>query len=405
MSMAPGPDPKSHLGRYRLLAPTAAVKVSPLCLGTLNFGESWKGLTGECDKENSFKILDTYYEKGGNFIDTANNYHDGESETWLGEWLETRGNRDEIVLATKYTSGYRKHNPSEIQANYIGSNAKGLRVSVENSLRNLRTSYIDLLYVHWWDWSTSIEEVMTSLNQLVTSGKVIYLGISDTPAWIVSRANQCKKDPKLQPDSNYIHASSNPDIDARDHGLRPFSVYQGRWNAASRDFERDIIPMCRAEGMGICPWAALGAGQFKTTIERTLLAAGPNPGRQTQPSSTDIAISKVLENVALRHDTAITSVALAYLMHKFPYVYPVVGGRKVEHLLGNIEALTLVLGEEDMREIEGAVEFDVGFPMNFLFRGVDKEAWAGNQEIMKVAARFDYPGIERPIVPKGLLDM
>lgn len=143
---------------------------------------------------------------------SANNYQDEDSEKWVGEWMEARGVRDEIVLATKYTSPYRKYvGGNEIQANYVGHNTKSLKVSVEASLRKLRTDYIDLvrsrrfflfsmkkyahnifkLYVHWWDWSTSIEEVMHSLNQLVTAGKVLYLGISDTPAWIVSKANQC----------------------------------------------------------------------------------------------------------------------------------------------------------------------------------------------------------------------
>ncbi|KAJ5127325.1 hypothetical protein N7448_008104 [Penicillium atrosanguineum] len=370
--------PKSHLGRYRLLAPTAGVKVSPLCLGAMNFGEGWKERLGECDKAQSFKILDTYYENGGNFIDTANAYQNGDSETWLGEWMEARGVRDEIVLATKYTSPYRLFDKSQIQANYVGNNAKSMKVSLEASLKKLKTDYIDLLYVHWWDFSTSIEEVMTSLNQLVTAGKVLYLGVSDTPAWIVSRANQY----------------------ARDHGLRPFSVYQGQWNAAKRDFEREIIPMAAAEGMGLVPWGAIGGGSFKTAAQREEITKSGNPGRQVEPRDVDIAVSKVLESVAARHNTVITSVALAYLMHKAPYVTPIVGGRKPEHLLGNIEALGLRLSENDIEEIEGAYDFDLGFPMTFLFRGEKTEAHPGNSVFMNYAARFDYPDLVRPIVPE-----
>ncbi|KAJ6139837.1 hypothetical protein N7471_006323 [Penicillium samsonianum] len=373
--------PKSYLGRYRLLAPTAGVKVSPLCLGAMNFGDGWKERLGECNKETSFQILDTYYENGGNFIDTANNYQFEESEKWLGEWMEVRGVRDQIVLATKYTSPYRMHNKSEIQANFVGNNAKSLKLSVDASLKKLRTDYIDLLYVHWWDFSTSIEEVMTSLNQLVLSGKVLYLGISDTPAWIVTKANQY----------------------ARDHGLRPFSVYQGKWNAATRDFERDIIPMAASEGMGLAPWASLGGGAFKTTAQREELERAGNPGRQVPATERDIAVSKVLEAVAERHGTALTSVALAYVMRKAPYVVPIVGGRKVEHLLGNIEGLGVDLSDEDLREIEGAYEFDVGFPMNFLFRGDDvPEAHPGNSSFLNVAAKFDYPDLVRGPRPKKL---
>ncbi|KAJ5496586.1 hypothetical protein N7463_008573 [Penicillium fimorum] len=379
--LARAATPKSHLGRYRLLAPTAGVKVSPLCLGSMNFGDGWKQGLGECNKETSFQILDTYYENGGNFIDTANNYQAEESETWIGEWMEVRGVRDEIVLATKYTSPYRSHNKSKIQANFVGNNAKSLKLSVEASLKKLRTDYIDLLYVHWWDFSTSIEEVMTSLNQLVLAGKVLYLGISDTPAWIVTKANQY----------------------ARDHGLRPFSVYQGKWNAATRDFERDIIPMAASEGMGLAPWASLGGGLFKTTAQREEIAGGNNPGRQIPASERDIAVSKVLEDIAARHETALTSVALAYVMRKAPYVVPIVGGRKVEHLLGNIEGLKVDLSDGDLKEIEGAYEFDIGFPMNFLSRGDDaREAHPENSSFMNATAKFDYPVVVRGVRPKKL---
>ncbi|KAJ5272385.1 hypothetical protein N7478_007510 [Penicillium angulare] len=365
--------PKSHLGRYRLLAPTAAVKVSPLCLGAMNFGDAWKERMGECDKETSFNIMDTFYDNGGNFIDTSNNYQDEESEAWVGEWMEKRGVRDEIILATKYTSPYVLHDKSKIQANYIGNNAKSLKTSVEASLRKLRTDYIDLLYVHWWDWSTSVEEVMTSLNHLVTSGKVLYLGISDTPAWVVSKANQY----------------------ARDNGLRPFSVYQGQWNAARRDFERDIIPMCAAEGMGLCPWGSLGSGAFKTVAQREELDKNGNPGRQVATREIDIEVSKVLEKIATRHNSTITSVALAYVMHKFPYVSPIVGGRKVEHLHGNIKALELQLEQQDIDHIEGAYEFDIGFPMAFLLSD-STEAHPQNSRFLKSAARMDYPDLVRP---------
>jgi aryl-alcohol dehydrogenase-like predicted oxidoreductase len=139
--------------------------------------------------------------------------------------LTIAGNREEIVLATKYTSG---HGKPKIAVNNTGNSAKSLRVSVDASLRRLQTSYIDILYVHWWDYSTSIPEVCQSLNQLVLEGKVLYLAVSDTPAWVVSKFNQY----------------------ARDHGMRQFVLYQGRWSAAERDFEREIIPMCMDEGMG-----------------------------------------------------------------------------------------------------------------------------------------------------------
>lgn len=189
----------------------------------MNFGDAHKARMGECNKETSFEILDTFNSLGGNFIDTANGYQDGESEKWLGEWLTSRKCRDEMVLATKFSSPYQKHYPNKIQSNFGGNGTKSLRMSVDKSLERLQTSYIDLLYLHWWDYATTIPELMHALNDLAVSGKVIYLGISDTPAWVVSKANQY----------------------ARDHGLRQFVVYQGLWNASIRDFERDIIPMCK----------------------------------------------------------------------------------------------------------------------------------------------------------------
>jgi aryl-alcohol dehydrogenase-like predicted oxidoreductase len=149
---------------------------------------------------------------------------------------------------------------------------------------------------------------------------------------------------------------------ARNHGMRPFSVYQGRWSAANRDFEREIIPMCRSEGMGIAPWGSLGGGMFKTDEQRQV--AG---GRAIEASETDIKVSKALEAVAKRKNSIITSVAQAYVLSKAPYVFPIIGGRTVDHLKGNIEALSLSLSPEDIKEIEAAVPFELGFPHSMLW--------------------------------------
>ncbi|KXJ85814.1 aldo/keto reductase [Microdochium bolleyi] len=340
------PEPKGPLGRYRLLSPTASVRVSPLCLGAMNIGDAWKSYMGEIGQKGAEEMLDYFYDQGGNFIDTANNYQDEESEKWIGEWMVKRKNRDQIVLATKYTTNYHAgRGKDEIIVNYNGNGAKSLHMSVRDSLKKLQTDYIDLLWMHWYDYSTDIPEMMQSLNHLVASGKVLYLGVSDTPAWVVSKANEY----------------------ARAHGLRPFSVYQGRWSAASRDFERDIIPMCRAEGMGICPWGALGGGKFKS--DEQWKAAEKDGGRGVQATEADKKISKVLEDIAKRKGSLITSIAQAYVIHKTPYVVPIVGGRKIEHLKGNIEALNLTLSPDEIKEIEAAVPFDMGFPHNFLWAG------------------------------------
>jgi aryl-alcohol dehydrogenase-like predicted oxidoreductase len=141
------PPPRSLLDRHRQLAPTASVRVSPLCLGGMGFGEAWKARMGECSKETVFEILDYFVSQGGNFIDTANGYQNEESETWIGEWLAARKNRDEIVLATKYSSSYKGYYREKTQSNYGGNGAKSLRISLEESLRKLQTTYIDLFYL------------------------------------------------------------------------------------------------------------------------------------------------------------------------------------------------------------------------------------------------------------------
>ncbi|KAL4957065.1 NADP-dependent oxidoreductase domain-containing protein [Aspergillus filifer] len=367
---APAPKPPTLLGYHRVLAPSAGVKVSPLCLGAMNFGDSWKEFMGECNKEQSFALLDAFFESGGNFIDTANNYQQEESEKWIGEWMQKRGNRDQIVLATKYTTGYRtSHRDTQpIQSNFVGNSFKSMRVSVDNSLKKLGTDYIDLLYLHWWDFTTGVEEVMHGLNSLITAGKVLYLGVSDTPAWVVVKANDY----------------------ARAHGLRPFSVYQGKWNAGFRDMEREVIPMCKDQGMGIAPWAPLGGGKFKTAEARKA-AQGDSSNRGAEMSETDIKISDALEKVAKRKGGTLHAVALAYVMHKTPYVFPIIGQRKVEHLKANIEALGIQLTQEDLAEIDAASVFDVGFPMNFIFREYSINNTYADVWLTTASAQLDAP--------------
>jgi aryl-alcohol dehydrogenase-like predicted oxidoreductase len=235
-----------------------------------------------------------------------------------------------------------------------------------------------------WDSSTSIPELMHALNDLCTSRKVIYLGVSDTPAWIVVKAN-CY---------------------ARQHGLRQFSIYQGRWSAADRSFEREIIPMALDEGMALAPWGAIGGGGFKTKAQRE---ADEKGGRNMKVSviGNEAKVSDVLEKIAISKspDTPITSVALAYVMHKSPYVFPIVGGRKIEHLKSNIEALGLCLTEEEVCEIDDAYGFEMGFPHSFLspvnavIRGPEDNRFMNN------FGYFDFVEAPKPIRPhEGPLD-
>jgi aryl-alcohol dehydrogenase-like predicted oxidoreductase len=250
-----------------------------------------------------------------------------------------------------------------------------MHISVNRSLKKLGTDYIDLLYVHWWDFSTSVEEVMVGLNAFITAGKVLYLGISDCPAWVVVKANDY----------------------ARAHGLRPFSVYQGKWNASFRDMEREVIPMCQDQGMALAPWGPLGQGKFKTKEARSKEHEGS--ARASQSSENDMAVSDALEKVADRYNATMHGVALAYVMHKTPNVFPIIGQRKVEHLKANVDALSIRLTQHDLNEIDSAIAFDPGFPNTFIF--ADKfdvtNNTAADVRLTGLAARIDAPPKQQPV--------
>ncbi|OAQ72504.1 aryl-alcohol dehydrogenase [Pochonia chlamydosporia 170] len=371
------PEPATELGRYRVLAPSAAIRVSPLALGAMSIGDAWSSAMGSMNKEQSFKLLDAFVAAGGNFIDTANGYQNEQSETWLGEWVTERGIRDQLVLATKYTSDYRSHAEGKGKVpNCTGNHRKSLHISVRDSLKKLQTDYIDLLYVHWWDFTTSIKEVMDSLHFLVQQGKVLYLGASDMPAWVVSAANTY----------------------AIDNSKTPFSVYQGRWSVMQRDFERDIIPMARMFGMALVPWNVVGGGKFQTKKaieERKKNGEGLRAFATTsEQSESEEKISAALEKVAGEVGVeSITAVALAYVLHKAANVVPLVGGRKVEHLEDNIKALSIRLSEEQITYLESVVEFDVGFPHDFL--GTDPNV-TGRSMRLDRNALLKFPMAQKP---------
>ncbi|KIJ64651.1 hypothetical protein HYDPIDRAFT_40385 [Hydnomerulius pinastri MD-312] len=378
--LTPAPKPASRLARYRALSPLAGIHVSPLQLGAMSIGDKWEQFgMGSMNKESSFKLLDAFFEAGGNFIDTANAYQDQSSEEFIGEWAEERGIRDQLVIATKYSTNYMRGNETIKQkVQYTGNCLKSMHLSVEGSLKKLRTTYIDILYVHWWDFDTSVEEVMSGLHALVQQGKVLYLGISDTPAWIVAKANQ------------YV----------RDHGKSPFVIYQGAWNVMLRDFERDILPMCRAEGLAIAPFNVLAAGKLRSDAEEERRRQTGEKGRtirnpEWERNATEKAMSAALEKVANEVGTGhITAIAIAYLMQKAPYVFPIIGGRKVEHLMANIEALGITLNQEQIKYLESVIPFDVGFP-----HSVFGNASSDYCYLMKTAAFFERQPQPQPIVP------
>lgn len=345
------PEPTTPLGRLRVLSTTAGVRVSPLQLGGMSIGNAWSSFMGSMDKAQAFSLLDAFVAAGGNFIDTSNNYQDEQSERWIGEWMAARGNRDNIVLATKYSTAYRDYEVGDgkrTYVNYSGNSRRALHMSLRDSLAKLQTDWVDILYLHWWDQVTSVEEVMDSLHVLVQQGKVLYLGISNAPAWVVAAAN-C-----------YARAS----------GKTPFSIYQGRWNVLRRDLEREILPMARHFGMAIAPWDSIGGGKFQSKRQlearqkagESLRAIGP-----AVQSEDEVRMSEALEKVAAEHGVeSVTTIALAYVMAKAPYVFPVVGGRKIEHLQDNIRALDIQLTQAQIDFLESVKPLNAGYPTDYI---------------------------------------
>nr|POF04879.1 putative aryl-alcohol dehydrogenase aad14 [Quercus suber] len=357
------PEPPTALGRYRVLSKTAGIKVSPLQLGAMSLGDAWSSTMGPMSKENSFKLLDAFVEAGGNFIDTSNNYQDEQSETWIGEWMKQRHNRDLLVVATKFSTAYTSYRQGKGKTvNYAGNHKRALKMSVRDSLAKLQTDWIDLLYVHWWEWTTSIEEVMDSLHELVLQGKVLYLGVSDTPAYIVAAANTY----------------------AKAHGKTQFSVYQGRKCSPRPPFvhtsqltgsDQDGTSWSEIWSARSFPCAATSAWPLrpgtpsKRTVEERIKNNEPLRSflTPTEQSEQEVRASAALEDVAREHNlTSLTAVALAYVMSKAPYVFPLVGGRKVEHLKDNIQSLTIKLTSEQLDKLDAVAGFQPEFPYNLI---------------------------------------
>ncbi|CAL1714333.1 unnamed protein product [Somion occarium] len=358
------PTPATKLGYHRKLAPAAGLHVSPIALGAMSIGDKWSEWNfGTMDKESSFKLLDAFYEAGGNFIDTSSNYQDESSEEFIGEWMEARGIREQMVIATKYGTNYKRGDPTlKLKTGFVGNNVKSMHNSVEASLKKLRTDHIDILYLHWWDYTTPVEEVMNALHNLVVQGKVLYLGVSDTPAFIVSKANTY----------------------ARLTGKTPFVIYEGAWSILQRDFEREILLLAKVEGMALAPWNVLAGGKIRTDAEeqrrresgeKGRMILSPNWERTADERKVCLALEKVAAEVGAK---SITSVAIAYVMQKVPYVFPIIGGRKVEHLHQNLEAMEIALSPEHIRYLESILPFDLGFPYSEFGNGSDYNAMYKN---------------------------
>jgi len=323
--------------RYRMLGPTG-LRVSEICLGTMSFGDQW-GFGA--DEETSHRVLDAYAEAGGNFIDTANKYHGGQTEEIVGRWLE--GRRDSMVLATKYTLAMDPEDP-----NAAGSHRKNLARSVEASLERLRTDHIDLLWVHAWDDLTPYEETMRALDDLVRAGKVLYVGVSDTPAWIVSAAN----------------------VLAELRGWTPFCAIQVEYSLMERTVERELLPMAEHFGLSVLGWAPLGGGVLTGKYTRgdgpedTLRARGNEQRGRTSEESLEIA--RAVDAAADELGVSSAQVATAWVRSRGYRYVPIVGARKVEQIRDTLGSVEVELDEAHLERLDEVSRVSLGFPMEFL---------------------------------------
>ncbi|QJD95046.1 aldo/keto reductase [Mucilaginibacter robiniae] len=329
---------------YKLLG-RSGLKVSQLCLGTMGFGtEAGWG----ADKETSFAIMDAFAEAGGNFLDTANVYKLGTSEKIIGEYLAQR-DRDYFVLATKYTLKDNTTNP-----NASGNNRKNMMRSVEESLKRLKTDFIDVLYLHIWDNITPIDEVLRGLDDLIRQGKVNYAAISDTPAWVVAKGNTL----------------------AELMGWSQFIALQVEYSLIQRTPERELIPMAKHFGMTVTPWAPLAGGALTGKYLRG--EQGRIKAESNRLNESSQRITKQVIAIADELGVQPAHVALAWTMQQGFSCIPIAGATKVEQLQENLKALDVTLNAEQLQKLDEVSSISLGFPGDFFKEdGVKMNSFGG----------------------------
>ena len=326
---------------YQLLG-RSGLRVSDLCLGTMTFGEDWGW---GAPKDEARKIYDAYREAGGNFIDTANIYTGGSSERFVGEF--SAGHRDEVVIASKYTLAF----PGQ-GANVGGNQRKNMVRAVEASLQRLGTDYLDLYWLHAWDGMTPAEEVMRAFDDLVRAGKVLYVGISDSPAWVVAQSNTLAE-------------------------LRGWTRYVGlqiEYSLLERTVERELIPVAKSQGMTVLAWGPLRGGALTGKyLAGSTGAAGAgtrfNSAMMKGGAPADEASGRTIrEVVALARELGVSpaQLSLAWLRHRPVPVIPIIGARRLTQLEDNLQSLDLTLSAEQLARLEAVSAVPLGFPHDFL---------------------------------------
>ncbi|CAI1566876.1 aldo/keto reductase [Serratia quinivorans] len=344
------------LNHYRLLG-RSGLRVSPLALGTMTFGTDW-GWGAE--QAEARRLFDVYVERGGNFIDTANRYTEGSSERFIGEFAS--GRRDRLVIATKYTLPTQPDNP-----NSGGNHRKSMVRSVEESLRRLNTDYIDLLYLHAWDATTPAEEIMRAMDDLVRAGKVLYLAVSDLPAWQAARMQTL--------------------ADLR--GWSPLIGLQIEYSLLERTVERELIPMAQELGLGVIPWSPLSGGILIGKYSRQdLQAQGEENGTRRAMvrnkgmlTERNITIAETVLTLASEAGFSPSQVALAWTLRNPAVTAPIIGARTLAQLEDNLGALEVRLTEEQWQRLDTASAIELGFPHDFLALQVTRDIMFGSLTI------------------------
>jgi len=340
----------TQLDDYRLLG-RSGLRVSPLSLGTMTFGMP-PGTWGSSD-EDAEKMFNLYVERGGNFVDTANFYGAGGSERLLAKFI--KGKRNRIVLATKYslTMGFGDPNMS-------GNHRKNMVQAVEASLERLGTDYIDLLYLHVWDRRTPVEEILRAFDDLVRAGKVLYIGISDTPAWQVSRMQAI--------------------ADLR--GWSPLVALQILYNLADRAVERELIPMAREMGLGVLPWSPLAGGVLSGKYDKADLntkAGQDMAGMDTRKkinlgtgrlNERTLAIATAAQAIAHEMDKTTAQVALAWTLLNPAVTSPIIGARTVAQFEDNLGALEVSFTADQIARLDAVSRIELGFPHDMIMAPV-----------------------------------
>ena len=311
----PGAMPIRILGK-------SGLRVSELCLGAMTFGTDW-GFGA--DEQACAEIYTVFREAGGNFIDTADVYTNGASEEMLGRFVSAE--RDNVVVSTKYTLPTDKSDP-----NSGGSHRKSLRRSVETSLARIGTDYLDLLWVHAWDQCTSTEETLRGLDDLVRSGKVLSIGVTNTPAWVVARS----------------------DAIAEMRGWTAFCALQVEYSLLARTPERELLPMASDLGISVCAWSPLARG----------LLTGKEPKGAARLSSAGEATVAVVKRIAAEVCVTPAQIALAWVMSRG--VMPSLGARTVAQLRDNLGTLAIRLEHEHLEQLDTASRIRLGYPHEFL---------------------------------------